>query len=166
MKCNLCSLPSVTRDVYLGEALCRKHFLGRVEKKIKKHMREEKILDRTQNLWSKSALCRRVLDSLIQNPRVRITSRPPKKGLLVVPSTMDEVNAEFLESIQEPKNKKGEKFALFGCLTTLELTQYAKIRGLPYSPPPPNPYGQLFTTLAKKYPEVTYGFREARERLP
>jgi hypothetical protein len=129
MKCIKC------KAKVLGDfEFCRSHFVENIEKRVKKDIRQNNLIEKDEMLLAKDPLSRHFIEKVINVP-VKIG----KKGREAMQWTMDDEILLFLDSLFGKKNIKAsgigiikDRIKLFRTVTDKELLAYAKIKGLKF----------------------------------
>ena len=130
MKCIKC------KAKILGDfEFCKSHFVENVEKRVKKDIRQNNLIEKDEVLLVKDPLSRHFIEKVINVP-VKIG----KKGREAMQWTMDDEILLFLDALFSKRNLKKsgvgiikDKIKLFRTVTDKELEAYAKIKGLRFN---------------------------------
>lgn len=114
---------------------CRSHFVENIERRVKKDIRQNNLIEKDEILLVKEPLSRHFVENVINVP-VKIG----KKGREVLLWTMDDEILVFLDTLFSGKKVKGSgigikkgRIKLFRTVTDKELEAYAKIKGIRFS---------------------------------
>ena len=130
MKCIKC------KAKVLGDfEFCRGHFIENVERRVKKDIRQNNLIEKDETIIVKDPLSRNFIEKVINVP-VKIG----KKGREAMLWTMDDEILVFLDALFGKKKLKKsrigiikDRIKLFRTVTDKELEAYAKIKGLRFS---------------------------------
>jgi len=103
MKCAVCRKKSSVKLEYMP-ALCKECFCKIIEKRIRKHVRINKIFSKNDRIYVKGPLCRYLVKSIIKDLPVKYTNKNPNK--IVLPYTADDACVDFLKSVFSNKSIK------------------------------------------------------------
>ncbi|MCX6707608.1 MAG: hypothetical protein NT001_05725 [Candidatus Woesearchaeota archaeon] len=114
---------------------CRSHFVENVERRVKKDIRQNNLIEKDETILVKDPLSRHFIEKVINVP-VKIG----KKGREAMLWTMDDEILVFLDALFGRKSLRAsgigvikDRIKLFRTVTDRELETYSKIKGLKFS---------------------------------
>src|SRR3989344_2675091 len=117
---------------------CRGHFIENIERRVKKDIRQNNLIEKDETLIIKDDLSRYFLKNVINVPVKIVSSGKHDKEVLLW--TMDDEILVFLDALFGRKKLKGSgigiikgRIKLFRTVTDRELEAYAKIKGIKFS---------------------------------
>ncbi len=112
---------------------CRKHFIENIEKRVKKGIRQNSLIERNESLVAEDMLCRHFIENVINVP---VKVKKSGKGRRVIPWSMDDEILQFLAALfssKELKESEDKSIKLFRTIKDNELEAYARLKGAKFS---------------------------------
>lgn len=158
-ECYVCGRKSELK--HLGKGICKKCFLGTIEKRVKKHL-GRKLFKRNNKVLVIGKLEKELLEKAVRGMPLKITSRKklPAKveefDWIVIGKTMDDFTEEFLSSLFKGRiflgKMKKKFFNILEVLTDEEAKQYAKLKRIRFKVKKK----EEFLDTLKEFKEVKY----------
>lgn len=129
------------RNVFMN-GFCRQHFLENIEKRVKKEIRQNNLIDKDDVLSVKDPLCVYFIKNInVPVKIIKSSSKSSRKNAKeILPWTMDDEILLFLNAFFSKKSLKGiwlgqdsRKIKLFRTIRDAELSRYANLRGIRFS---------------------------------
>lgn len=152
MRCKKC----MNEAYYSG--LCKSCFLRYFERKVRKELRLNRIINRNDTLIITDQLCEYVIRRIIKDMPVKIIKKG--KGKHVLPWTADDECCHFLSLFLNNKPLKGighgKDVKLFLSLLEDEVAAYAKAKSIGFSRRRKDPIIKVLDELEKKHPQTKH----------
>jgi hypothetical protein len=147
-------------------------FCERIEKRIRKYVRINKIFSKGDKLIVVGDVCRYLVGSIIKGLPVTIVYRRrvgevPKGYRVVMPWTMDDEIVDFLESVFLNKKRKKHGFIkLLVVATDKEIKQFARFKKLEFKENSKNKdIKEFLDKLEEEHPETKHSLLKSVEQI-
>ena len=178
MKCKSCNnKTSKIHLTYPPHELCEECFLRIIEKRVRKHVRINKLFKKNDKITiindeSKEAQVNKyLLKSIIKNMPVTITEKKTTKGIkagkIIIPWNLDdEINQYLEEVINNYKTNENKKIIkLLKPILNSEVETFAKIKGFKYKKISHQKENKFIKGLEEKHPGTKFSLLKSSEIL-
>jgi len=155
MKCHICSKGARIKE-FENRYICDRCFSRKIEKRVRKLIRIEKLFSRGDKIVVKDPICKFLLENILKDLQVKFVS----KGKVVIPNSLDDELVEFLNSMFY--NKKVKKLSkkyvkILKVVKDDELKEFARINKLKFKPlRKDKKIMHLLDVLDLKYPNAKF----------
>ncbi|MBD3313483.1 hypothetical protein GF345_03505 [Candidatus Woesearchaeota archaeon] len=114
-------------------SFCKKHFIENIERRVKRDVRQNSLIQKNEKLIVKDPLCRHFIEDVLNVP---VEIKRSGKGREVLLWTMDDELLEFLTALfrgRKHKRPAKNRIRLFRTVNDRELEAYANLKRLKFS---------------------------------
>ena len=129
MKCFICSQEARIKE-FENRWICDRCFSRKIEKRVRKTIRIEKMFSKGDKIIVKDAVCKFLLNSILKDLSVKFGSI----GKMVLANSLDDEIADFLSVFFGGKIKKFKGIKILKNVKDDELTEFARINKLKFKP--------------------------------
>ncbi len=142
-------------------------FCRRIEKRVRKDIRTNKLFRKNDKIYVKDKLSRLLIDKIIGTLPKTFTNSPEKANKVVVKQTLDDECNDFLEKTFYNQKKKPVKgVRLLRTLTDKESLLFAKYNNVEFKPNKKNKkIKEILDKLEKSYPQTRFSLAKSIESL-
>ena len=168
MKCFLCGGKGVIKQ-QKGRDLCARCFSNIIEKRIRKHVRMNKLFKKNDRILVLGGVNKFLVESILKKLPVKLFFRKREDkefvkknniNKIVVEWTLDDEVNEFMKAVLEGKKvkEKGKKYVkLLKVVTDKELLFFAKFNKIKFKPKKKDEIVQIFLDeVEDEHPNIKY----------
>ena len=130
MKCHICGKKARIKE-FENRYICDSCFSHKIEKRVRKLIRIEKLFSKNDRIFVKNAVCKFLLSSILKDLCVKFSSA----GKKVIPNSLDDELVDFLNVMFfNKKIKKVRGIKILKVVKDDELKEFARINKLKFKP--------------------------------
>jgi len=155
MDCIRCHKKAVV-SIKGNPAFCEKCFCDAIEKRIRKHVRMNKLFSKNDKIYTEGELCKYLVRDIIKDLPVKYTSKK-QANKIVLAYTANDLCIDFLKYLTENKSliSKTKEVKLLATITNEEAKLFAKFKKLEFKPLKKEPnLNKFLSNLSEKNPEI------------
>jgi hypothetical protein len=138
-------------------------FCKRIEKRVRKEIRLNKLFNKDDKIYVKDKLSRFLIDKIIGTLPKKFVSSAKKANKVVIKHTLDDECNAFLEGLfYNKKSKKIKDIKLLRSVTDKEAILFAKYNGIKFVPNKKNKkIKEILDELERSYPQTRFSLSKS-----
>jgi len=165
-KCVICGKKARIK-IKGNPSFCEKCFARIIEKRIRKYIRLNKLFSKGDKIYANNFFVKFILKNILKD--LVSLKKKKKADKIVLSNSADDISIQFLKNLlngKKPKKKNKKEINILLYVTDKELTEYSKIKKIPFKPKKKDKHiADFLYSMQKKYPETIISLAKAIENI-